>query len=60
MHVSMLKITRVKAHENDLSIASVILDFLNLIFFKKLCHALFGNYSYDLKLRVECSLNNAI
>lgn len=34
MHVSMLKITRVKAHENDLSIASVILDFLNLISLK--------------------------
>lgn len=56
MHVSMLKITLEKAQENDLSIGSVILDFSNLIFSNKLCYAIFGNYNYDLKLRVQCYL----
>lgn len=38
------------------SIGSVILDFSNLIFSNKLCYAIFGNYNYDLKLRVQCYL----
>lgn len=38
------------------SIGSVILDFSNPIFSNKLCYAIFGNYNYDLKLRVQCYL----